>query len=116
MLHPPQVAIAVSLGTPSPLDRVKGRWYMPSPSVAVQGDGRIGATDAQAMATASASFIETINNQPGIDAFPDLQVCVASTKGQNWPVDEVRVGLVFDTIRTRRNAAQEAYGVPVAIA
>ncbi len=111
----PQTALAVSLNTTAPLDRVKGRMYLPAPAYVPQDDGRISPANAAAAANAAATFINNINNQPGIDQSPGTVAVVASTKGTNWKIDAVRVGRVLDTIRTRRNQMVEDYS-QVAIA
>jgi hypothetical protein len=49
-----------------------------------------------------------VNNQPGFDQNGNV-VVVASTFGALTPVTAVSIGRVLDTMRSRRNALQEAY-------
>lgn len=113
--HAPQVALAVSLGTARRGPTGKGRFYLPLPIFGLNSaDGRIAAADAQAVAQAVRDFVANLNNAPGIDGVAP-KVTVASSKGYNTDVTEVRVGRTLDTIRSRRTSILEAYGVPIAV-
>lgn len=116
--HPNQVAYAVSLRTAGDLGRVKGRFYAPLPSVAVDVDGTISETVAEIMEGSARTLINALNNQPGLDVL-DLNVAVASqgrrnkngtmrVPPRNHRVTGVGVGRVLDTQRRRRNKLAES--------
>lgn len=118
--HPNQVAMAVTLHTPADLGRVKGRYYLPMPAFAVETDGRVSEGNRDAMETAAQTFINNLNNQPGIDVL-DIRVIVASQGRRNSDgsvklppgnhiVNAVSVGRTFDTVRRRRNKVTEMRG------
>jgi len=106
----PQSALAVSLNTARRGPTGKGRFYLPMPVVVSQHTDsfRIAVTDAEAVRGAAVSFINALNNHPGVD-MGDLDVCVISTKGYASRVTSVRVGRIVDTISTRRRALGESY-------
>lgn len=109
ILFPPQIALAVSLLTARSRGLAnKGRFYLPSPSIGVSDDGRIGANMAEAVAGQVTTMLTAIN-----DALPGFVVGVASDTrtGAFQPVTNVRVGRVLDTIRTRRSRLKEDYYV-----
>lgn len=120
-----QVALAVTLLTAGDLGRVKGRFYVPVPAFAVTAEGRYSVAAAQGVATAAQTFLNAVNNQPGLDVL-GLQAVVASqgrrnkdgsvrTPARNHVVTGVKVGRTPDTIRTRRNKVSEAYGASLAV-
>lgn len=113
-----QTSYAVTLHTEGDLGRVKGRFYAPLPGLLFQQDGRIAVETADGMEASAKTFIQALNNQPGIDVL-DLVVGVASqgrrnadgslrVAPRNWPVTEVSVGRVPDVQRRRRNKLSEA--------
>lgn len=109
--HVDQIAIAVSLNTATRGPRGRGRFYLPGPGFAIGPGSLMSATDAQSLATSAAGFLSDINA-----GWPDNgTVCVASSFGLNSPVTSVRVGRVFDTIRSRRASLSEDYGADVAV-
>lgn len=114
---PNQVARAVTLHTAGDLNRIKGRFYVPLPAFGIQADGRWLAADADAMEGSDQTFINALNNQPGIDVL-DIGVVVASqgrrdqfgalrVQPGNHRVTAVSMGRTPDTIRRRRNALAE---------
>lgn len=107
--YPPQVALAVSLGTGQRGPSKRGRFYIPGPGQALQ-DSTFGLSDVEALGVVDATraLINDLNNQPGIDRINSPAVTVASTKGFNTDVTEVSCGRVFDTIRSRRRSLPEA--------
>lgn len=116
--HPNQVAYAVTLKTNGDLGRVKGRFYVPLPSVAVDAQGIVSNAVAEQHESSAATFINAINNQPGIDVL-DLRMAVASQGRKNkngtvrvppanHAVTSVAVGQVLDTVRRRRNKLPES--------
>jgi len=108
LVHPPQIAWAMSLMTATPGARGRGRFYLPLPAVPVLPTGLVGTTQTQETATSVVTLINALNNSPGVDT-NRMHVVVASSYGLNSVVTGVRVGQVLDTIRTRRNALLEAY-------
>jgi hypothetical protein len=111
-LSPPQVALAVSLNTPTRGPMGKGRFYIPAPATTIDPNtGLISVVDAQWFADGAAAFLTAMNAIPGLG-----NVGIASTKGLFSSVNSVRVGRVLDTIRSRRNAISEAYLANVAVA
>jgi hypothetical protein len=111
LVYPPQVALAVSLGTTRRGATGRGRIFLPAPAMSIGGNtGRISTTDRNAVAGSVAQLLNDLNNQPRIDAFAP-SVVIASSKGYNTEVNSVRVGDVLDTIRTRRNEMGESYSV-----
>jgi hypothetical protein len=68
--------------------------------------------DHASILQSSASFLNALGNEPGIDVL-GLTPVVASTKGYNSIVTGVRVGRVLDTIRSRRASLPENYGATV---
>ncbi len=111
----PQAALAVSLGTARRGPTGRGRFYLPMPIIVLSPDTLLmDAPKALAIQGSAATFINALNNQPGIDVL-GLQVCVSSTKGYNSTVTTLRVGRVVDTMRSRRNALPESYGTATAI-
>lgn len=105
---PPQIALAISLVTNRARGRgSRGRFYLPTPSVALESNGRLSATAAQRNADASLAFINDLNTIVG----DGWRVGVASDVGSGVfvPVTAVRVGRVYDTIRSRRRSLAEDY-------
>lgn len=110
IIYPPQIAMCVSLITATRGASGRGRIYIPNPIFQVNGSGLLVETDAQGYATRTATFLGDIN---AIGNFGP--VVVASTKGFNSVVTEVRAGRVLDTIRSRRRSMDEAYGAEVPV-
>ena len=115
---PFQVAMAISFTTQAVRGiGSKGRVYVPTGSIE-QGtsfDGQTGlisVAQATAWRDAWATFLQTLDDNPGPD-FANLRAAVVSSRGSdpgNWhTINGVRVGRVPDTQRRRRNALQENY-------
>lgn len=115
---PNQIARAVTLETGADLGRIKGRIYVPLPTLTVETDGRWSETAVNAAEASDKAFIEALGNQPGLDVL-DIRVCVASQgrrnqngtlrlQPDNYEVTAVSVGRVPDTQRRRRNKLAEA--------
>lgn len=121
--HPPnQVACAVTLHTGADLGRVKGRFYLPMPMQPAGTDGRMSEPGRDLYESQAQTFINNINNQPGLDVL-DIRVVVASQGRKNLDgsvrlahdnhlVNAVSVGRTLDTIRRRRNKVTELRGTP----
>lgn len=123
--HGNQVAVAVTLHSTGDLGRVKGRFYLPMPSVALGTDGRMTEANRDTIETAAQTFVNNINNEPGIDLL-NLRVVIASSgrhndngtvkfPPKNWTVNAVSVGRVLDTQRRRRNKLNELRGTVSAV-
>jgi hypothetical protein len=110
----PQVALAVTLGTPIKRGRAAhGRFYVPIPGVTLLASpvvtGVAGTMDngtQTSYANAAATYVNAINQ-----AVPGYRVGVVSDVGVGTyqPVTHVRVGRVLDTIRSRRNKFPEQH-------
>lgn len=114
-VKPYQVALAVSLSSALGSGAHKGRFYLPSPSMPLEPDGRMLQGYSDGVATSVVTLFQAINTALGADG---ERVAIASSgsvlKGlpaKNYPVVAVRVGRVLDTIRSRRNALDEQYSV-----
>lgn len=106
----PQVAMACSLHTDRRGATGRGRFYLPMPLVDLQEDLRMTQQDADARGAIVAQLVANLNNQPGFDVL-GLNVYIASSKGYNTRVTGASVGRVIDTMRSRRNALNEARNV-----
>lgn len=104
---PPQIALAVSLMTNKQRGRAsKGRFYLPLPTLPVGSDGMLTSANALSYAEPTAVFINDLN-----EALPEFTVGVVSDigTGAQSAVTGVRVGRVYDTIRSRRRSLPEAH-------
>lgn len=109
-IYPPQVSLAVSLTTRFRGPSGKGRFYLPCPNADLDsGTMEISTGQRDLIQASVVQWIDDLNNEPGTDVL-GLGVVVASTKGHNHRVSGVRVGRVFDTIRSRRRSLVENYG------
>lgn len=108
VLHPFQVALAVSLGSARRGPTGRGRFYLPLPALVVSTDGTAGGGQLLEVQGSVKTWLEALGNREGID--PSVpSVVIASTKGYVSPVTSVRIGRVLDTIRSRRRSLNEAY-------
>lgn len=100
---PPQVALAVSLGTGLPGPSARGRFYLPLPQVFPQvADGLVAVPDVQAVADSVRLLREDMKG----DGFT---LSVNSRRRGLLPVTSIRVGRALDTIRSRRTNMRESY-------
>jgi hypothetical protein len=107
-LFPPQIAAAVTLRT----DRRRGpgstgRFYIPNPAFALQADGRMNTSNAEALANAAGTMANALQTALG-----GAPLIVASQGGSgvppaHVPVTRIDVGRVFDTQRRRRRDLPE---------
>jgi len=112
--YPNQVALAVSLGAGTTIGRaVRGRYYLPLPAHTLLSTGRITTANVLATLATSVTFLDALNTQLNLDITQicKLQIMSDIGSGTSNPVSVVRVGDVFDTIRSRRNALDESYAV-----
>ncbi len=108
---PLSTAVACSLTTGRRGPTGRGRIYLPAPMVGTLSPvGLMTPAIAQGIATSVAAFLSAINGPAG---FGDVNI--VSTKGYMTPVQGVRVGVVPDVIRSRREKLLEAYGATVAV-
>lgn len=110
MSRPPQVALAVSLGTNRRGSSGRGRFYLPAPSHTLGTDLTIVPADAEQLRLSLITLFAALNDSPGVNT-PEPRVTVASSKGVNSDVTSFRVGRALDTIRSRRADLLEAYTV-----
>jgi hypothetical protein len=108
-VHAPQVALAVSLVTDRRGASGRGRFYLPMPAVSLGNNATLLAEDAQGIATSAKTYLDALNNFPGVDNTA-AEISVVSSKGFSSKVTGVRVGRALDTIRSRRADLLEAYG------
>lgn len=113
-LHPPQIAVAVTLRTAKRRGRAHaGRFYLPMLAQTMGPDGRMSVGAQQGLATAATTFLDDLNA-----ALPGYEVAVLSNvgTGEVETVTHVAVGRVVDTMRSRRTSLDEDYfeGAPLA--
>jgi hypothetical protein len=114
-LHPNQCTLVVSTTTAferGPAHR--GRFYLPLCAKSIEtASGGISTGEAMLVATAAATFLSALHDQPGLDpTLPgDMHVCVMSSVGAGATnrITGCEVGTVVDTQRRRRNAQAENY-------
>lgn len=125
--HPPQVALVATLKTAAARGYgSRGRIFLAginqAQSTISNSDGRISEPMALNLQTNVQTFLNNINNWPGIDGwFAGLQVAVVSKggllgAGVGRTVTGVTMGRTLDTQRRRREDVQESYltDLPVA--
>ncbi len=113
--YPFQIALAVSLSTARRGATGRGRFFLPSPTFIVASEtGQFLQPDINAAALAVQTFLNNVNNQPGLEGSAP-RVVVASSKGYNTNVSGVRIGSVPDTIRSRRRQLLETYSPTAAV-
>ena len=110
-IHPPQVAIAVSLRTAHTRGKAHiGRMFTPALNASVQSSGLAGGCTA--IAGTATTLINAINA-----VVTPAGVSIISATGESNHVTRVAVGQVFDTMRTRRHSLVETpYDLGTALA
>jgi hypothetical protein len=104
---PPQVAVAVSLETGARRGlAARGRFYVPNPISIMDDNGLLTDAGALSLRDAAVTLLSGVE-----DALPgwDLGVVSDVGAGRQRAVTGVRVGRVFDTIRSRRAQLDEQY-------
>lgn len=121
--HPYQVALVASLITPRVGAVGRGRMFLPVHTAPLGVDGRLSATDASGVAASLTTLIRDLNTAlvypPNVTPDGPQPRVVVSSGGSvkqgippgNYPVTAVRVGRVFDTMRSRRRSQLEEYVV-----
>jgi hypothetical protein len=111
LAYPYQVANVVTLSSSASSGAKLGRIFLPSPTVPVGNDGTYPAAAASDCLNSVKTCFQAINALP-------MSVVVAVASGgsvpkglpaRNYPVVQLRVGRVLDTMRSRRNQLAEAY-------
>lgn len=110
-VQPYQLCIVASLASSAGSGAKRGRMFLPCVGQPVQPDGLITVGAADNVLGRVKALFTTINGLP-----PAEVVAIASEgsvkKGlppRNYPVTSLRVGRVYDTMRSRRNALTESY-------
>lgn len=108
-----QVALAISLRTVTSIGvAVRGRFYVPLPSMVLTSEGRIPGSQRDEVCANAKTMLDSINNAANVGPDPSvlqLMSDVGVTTPRSRAVTTVRVGDVMDTIRSRRNALTESY-------
>lgn len=107
---PLQCAVAVTLvaGTRPNGTPLRGRFYLPAPQGTVAAYSSAGQLTTTAQ-TACLDFVEALLNElTSTVAFRAPQVWSRSL-ATTQTIEEIRVGRIVDTIRSRRNALDESY-------
>lgn len=101
----PQVSCAVTTLTIAPRGLAsKGRFYLPGTAISLQTDGRLLATQADAIEAAVVTWIQALNAISGVaSAAVFSKVGVGETRS----ITGVGVGRVLDTMRSRRRSLAE---------
>lgn len=115
MDRPPQVALAVSLGSNTRGPRGKGRFYLPAPAQTLGSDLLVLPEDNRQLGLSLATFFADLTNFPGLDPPGTPRPTIASSKGTNSDVTTFRVGRALDTIRSRREGLAEKWSVPTVV-
>lgn len=119
---PHQLALVVSLRTGLRAGRASGgRLFLPTQMHSMDANGFVQQSVREAVARSLVRLIQDLNNWPGVDpagTFPEVHIVSAGETLTPPPISrkvtEVRVGNVFDTMRSRRNQIRETYvSVPV---
>ncbi len=89
----------------------RGRMYLPPVRIPVDaGDGKMSSAARDALLEQCRQFIVDANNRPGIeDGTGNVSVVSPRAGGKIADVNRLRMGRVFDTMRSRRNALLEDY-------
>jgi hypothetical protein len=108
--YPPQVAVAVSLTTAVRRGlAARGRFYVPNPIASMDDDGLLTSTAALQLRDSAFTFLQAVEKAlPGWD----LGVVSDVREGAQRGVTGIRVGRVFDTVRSRRAQLDEQYTDP----
>ena len=116
MTRPPQVALAVSLGSATRGPRGQGRFYLPGPAATLGTDLTITAGDQESIRTSIDTLFQNLHNTPLVDTLGSTpRVTIASSKGVNSDVTFFRLGRALDTIRSRREDLKEGYSAPTPV-
>ena len=111
--YPPQVTTVVSFVAANRGPAKFGRCYLPGPAANINiTDSRMTASDAAAVCTAFKTLVESLLNAMYVSPLyvgEELVNVSRSGEGVFQTVETIRVGRVFDTMRSRRNKLVEDY-------
>jgi hypothetical protein len=114
MNYPPQIAVAVTKVSDARGPAKLGRFYLPCLSMPISAGGKMSEADATELLGECVTWLKAISDNidlPG--TLLSSSLCNVSTRGGSTgtlqEVDHLRVGRVFDTLRSRRNAMDEEY-------
>lgn len=103
--YPLQTALVVSLGSVRAGATGKGRFFLPWPAAArLEPDWRVTTAFADSLMTNVLAFLRGVRA-----ACSDRPLVIPSSKGYLSNVTTVRIGVVPDTMRSRRNQLLEGY-------
>jgi hypothetical protein len=110
--HVPQSALVGSLKSSIVHGKAShGRMYLPGVALPLGSDGRISATDRDAIGVKFKDFITSVRGYAGMPGFPIL-IAKGGTLGPaaiGKYVYSIRMGNVYDTQRRRRNGLSETF-------
>ncbi len=109
-----QVALAVSTQSDFPGAVGRGRFFLPVPNLGTLINGAMTPSIRQDTLTRMTAFVQAMNTILGGNGHGPISIAsggsiVKAIPPGMRPVTSLRVGLVPDTIRSRRNALSEAY-------
>lgn len=106
---PPSCAVALTLDTKVRGRSRFGRMYLPLCAVPLNITGGMSEGDAQFILGNCKTFIQNASNSPGVDAGFGAAVASGVGAGSLAPIQEIRIGRVIDTMRSRRRSMDESY-------
>lgn len=110
--YPPQIALCVTTEAENRGPGRYGRFFLPGPAIALDTDARLSSGGVGTYVSSVTQFLKDVSD--AIDApftltgSSMLNVSAVGT-GSSQVVKRVRIGRVYDTLRTRRGALQEEY-------
>lgn len=110
--YPPQIALCVTTEAEDRGPGRLGRFFLPGPSISLDTDGRLSTGGAGTYLTLVTQFLKDVSDS--IDApftlvgSSMINVSAVGT-GTSQVVKRLRMGRVYDTLRTRRAAMDEGY-------
>jgi hypothetical protein len=118
---PFQVAMAITTLSERAGRTGRGRFYLPLPAVLVGGtDGLLSDANRDAFATAADGFITACRSAAaaGWDGLPVIASAGSALDNLEpalLPIMRIKVGKALDTLRSRRNALDETYSIPLSV-
>ena len=112
--YPTQIAVAVTTVSDNRGPAKLGRFYLPALAMPLSTGGRMAVADVTALLDTTADFLKGISDAIDLPSTTDSAPCVnVSTRGGSagtiQDVDHIRIGRVFDTLRSRRRSMDEDY-------
>jgi hypothetical protein len=113
---PPQIAVVVTKVAANPGPARLGRFYLPCLAMPISTGGRISTTNAQTLLVAARTFVNAVSAAIDLPFTTDKAVLYnissrGGAAGTKQTVKNLKVGLAFDTLRSRRTSMDEAYEV-----